>query len=310
MVLDRRGLVVHAVGSYNGRNGMTRAPQWFTDVPQGTSSSTSCITEVMKVVAVDWSGRASLHAQREHIWAATAEDGVLVSLANGKSRQDVVDSLKEKAEADPRFVVGLDFAFSFPAWYLLEKRIPNAYGLWCRLASEGEHVLRVCEPPFWGRSGTRKPTFETAFRRTESGCPPVSGIRPKSVFQLYGPGAVGAGSLRGMPCLRELHDAGFAVWPFDHMKWPRVVEIYPRALTGSVVKSSRASRQGYLRSWKLNPALRRLAESSEDAFDAAVSALAMSRHASELEQLVKISEFPETLEGAIWLPPRLGQEGG
>ena len=43
----------------------------------------------------------------------------------------------------------------------------------------------------------------------------VPGLSPKSIFQLAGPGAVGPGSLRGMPLLTTLRDRGFAVWPFD-----------------------------------------------------------------------------------------------
>ena len=43
----------------------------------------------------------------------------------------------------------------------------------------------------------------------------VRGIAPKSVFQIGGAGSVGTASLRGMPVLQRLREAGFAVWPFD-----------------------------------------------------------------------------------------------
>jgi hypothetical protein len=43
----------------------------------------------MRVIAIDWSG--SQQGQREHIWNATVEDGQLASLANGLTRQEVID---------------------------------------------------------------------------------------------------------------------------------------------------------------------------------------------------------------------------
>lgn len=81
-------------------------------------------------------------------------------------------------------------------------------------------------------------------RRTDREAPAIGGIRPKSVFQIGGAGAVGTGSLRGMPILKRLRDAGFAVWPFDAPRWPCVVEIYPRLLTGAVNKGSAGARAG------------------------------------------------------------------
>ena len=63
------------------------------------------------------------------------------------------------------------------------------------------------------------------------------------------------------------------------------VEIYPRALTGAVVKSDHSARHRYLTDESLPSDLRTLAEGSEDAFDAAVSALVMSSKVDELRHL-------------------------
>ena len=41
----------------------------------------------------------------------------------------------------------------------------------------------------------------------------LTSVRPKSTFQIGGAGAVGTGSLRGMPHLLTLREAGCAVWP-------------------------------------------------------------------------------------------------
>jgi len=49
-----------------------------------------------------------------------------------------------------------------------------------------------------------------------------------------------------MPLLARLHQAGFSIWPVDSPGWPRVVEIYPRVLTGRVNKSDRSTRSRYV----------------------------------------------------------------
>jgi hypothetical protein len=134
------------------------------------------------------------------------------------------------------------------------------------------------------------------FRRTELAVKRKFAV--KSVFQIGGAGAVGTGSIRGMPLLHRLRSAGASVWPFDAPGWPRVVEIYPRLLTGPVVKSSAAARDAYLA--RRYPALGPIA--SEDAFDAAVSALTMARHADDLAALPTESDPELRREGRIWYP--------
>jgi hypothetical protein len=109
-----------------------------------------------------------------------------------------------------------------------------------------------------------------------------------------------------MPHLVTLQNAGFSIWPFDPPRLPMAVEIYPRVLTGPVTKSSRVARALYLQARFADQRddLLRLAESSEDAFDAFVSALRMQRHA---RQLLKgpVTYLPlESREGRIWRPPR------
>jgi len=115
-------------------------------------------------------------------------------------------------------------------------------------------------------------------------------------------GAVGTGSLRGMFLLRALHDAGCAVWPFDGPVLPLAVEIYPRLLSGPVVKSSSAARAAHLEHYgaTIPPGLRERAATSEDAFDAAVSAVEMSRRIDELLALPVVVDPILRIEGAIW----------
>ena len=130
----------------------------------------------------------------------------------------------------------------------------------------------------------------------------MAGITPKSVFQIGGAGAVGTGSIRGMPYLRNLRQAGFGIWPFDPPARLTVIEIYPRVLTGPVKKSDRTERERYLAGWNIPEYLRRRTIDSEDAFDAAVSALVMSRHADDLVSLQPATDPDIRLEGSIWVP--------
>jgi hypothetical protein len=178
---------------------------------------------------------------------------------------------------------------------------------WSVVNLRGEEWLRSCPHPFWGRCRRTLPANTAIFRRTEEGLSPVGGITPKSVFQLAGPGHVGTGSLRGMPFLADLLDAGFSVWPFQEPSNHVVIEIYPRILTRTVVKRSPAARALFLdnpefasftKEWRAK------AVSSEDAFDAAVSVFVMNKHLHELKSLKMTTDPDFILEGIIWNPKR------
>jgi hypothetical protein len=52
----------------------------------------------------------------------------------------------------------------------------------------------------------------------------------------------------------------------------------------------------------LDPEWRRLAEDSEDAFDAIVSVIQMNRHINELESLKRAADPQYLMEGRIWQP--------
>lgn len=252
----------------------------------------------MRTVALDWSGRATRSA--ETIWTAVAHDGRLVELANGRDRDDAVAHLLDLASLDPDLVVGLDFSFSLPGWFARSLGAATGPELWEVVAERGERWLRACEPPFWGRPGRRRPGGD-GFRRTELDLGHVAGIRPKSTFQIGGAGAVGTGSLRGMPRLRDLRGGGFAVWPFDDGRTPVAVEIWPRLLTGPVVKSDAGARRAYLAA-RFPDVDAAVAAGSEDAFDAAVSALVMDRHRAELLSLPPARDDVDRLEGRVWMP--------
>jgi len=279
----------------------------------------------MLVVAVDWSGAKG--GGRRDIAVAVSQRGALRAIHTGLHRDEVADWLLARAGevgragAEPvPLVVGLDFAFSFPLWFLRHQGLPPPPALWDVIAGCGEEWLTGEAPwPFWGRSGNRKRIdvgTERALRATDRDAALRERIAPKSVFQLVGSGQVGPGSIRGMPILARLHQGGFRVWPFGAgapggplapggpggPSGPLVVEIYPRLLTGAVAKRNRARREAHLPLYGPQPpALLEQAASTEHAFDAACSALVMDRFHDEFGALRPEPE-PYAAEGRMWVP--------
>ncbi|MBU6287070.1 MAG: DUF429 domain-containing protein [Chloroflexi bacterium] len=257
------------------------------------------------IVAIDWSG--SITAERRHVWVAVVIDGELVRLDDGHRRTDVPAILRAITdEVGPRVAVGLDFAFGLPAWFARSHGCVAGPDVWAVARTSGEVWLRDCDPPFWGRPGRRRPHTNPAngMRATDAAARRIGSTAPKSVFQVGGAGAVGTGSIRGMPVLADLRAAGFAIWPFDAPTWPVVVEIYPRHFTGPVVKSDPTARAAWLTDeWPNLPArFRDTACRSDDAFDAAVAARGMWAFREALGSLPAIDDPVARLEGMIWDP--------
>jgi hypothetical protein len=258
---------------------------------------------VTRIVALDWSG-VKRGGGRRTIWSAQAADGRLTALFNGRKREEVAEDLIELAKESPDLVIGLDFAFSMPEWFVREKGAASGRDFWAIAAKDGDDWLKSCEVPFWGRKGKKRPLDVCLFRRTEEQSK-GPGSEPKSVFQINGGGSVGTGSIRGMPILLRLFEAGFRIWPFEEYVpgKPLVVEIYPRLLTEQVVKSSDEERAAYLKKFanQIAPDLLAKAAASEDAFDAAISALKMDQFRGDFLNL-PVGDALDKIEGRIWKP--------
>ena len=290
-----------------------------------------------RVVAVDWSGDRSAAGQRRKIWAGvwTASvtekvDGGRVTLEGGRTREEVGEWLIGLARETPRMVVGLDFCFSFPAWFVRgEMGCADGPAFWELVADGmGERWLATgcASRRFWGKRP--KPEefcgdgLHRMLRATDIDCKlaaripeaeraeRVKGIGPKSVFQIGGAGSVGTASLRGMLVLKRLREAGFAVWPFDRAGLPMVVEMYTRLNTGPVRKSNAAARAEYLRAKRREDAayaalprgVMEKARASEDAFDALVSCMAMTALRGEFAGLAMPLDPEYKVEGWTWAP--------
>jgi hypothetical protein len=287
--------------------------------------------EIERVVAVDWSGDRSAAGQRRKIWAGVWTASA-VTLESSKTHEEWLTWLAARAAETPRMVMGVDFCFSYPAWFVKEKGARTAPEFWEIVREEGEHWLgHECDDArFWGRKGNLRdgkvpPEFHGAgrdrmFRLADLACKvqgkildpseaaKVKGIAPKSPFQIGGAGAVGTGTLRGIPMLPRLVEGGFSVWPFHPTRLPMVVEIYPRLLTGVVKKGNSDARAEYLAEKQRNDAayaalprsVMEKARGSEDAFDALVSVMEMAAKRGDFPRLPPATDTVTLLEGAVW----------
>jgi len=279
------------------------------------------------IVAIDWSGNKNESDQKKHIWLACWHKGKVTLEAN-KTHKQVFQHLSDSAARNKRLVVGVDFCFSYPEWFLKDNGYQTAFDFWDFVANKNEYWLSAenQERLFWGRPGRKKPKeFQgkdnfRMFRQADRNCKfpgrildtvcreSVTGISPKSPFQIGGAGAVGTGSLRGIPILKNLRqEGGFSVWPFDEPQFPLIVEIYPRLLTGKVKKSQMDARKQYLNEKRAEGLYRNLPDDllkkaigSDDAFDALVSLLAMVQLRDSFKSLRRATDPTTRLEGAVW----------
>jgi len=269
------------------------------------------------------------HRDRAAMNGAPGVFGGCVKLEGGRTRAEVGEWLIEMAMETPRMVVGLDFCFSFPAWFVRECGARTAIEFWELVTSgHGERWLarENTDRRFWGKHP--KPAefcgngLHRMLRATDIDCKlaalipeadraaRVRGIGPKSVFQIGGAGSVGTASLRGMTVLRRLREAGFRVWPFDRAGLPLVVEMYTRLNTGPVRKSNAAARAEYLRTKRRDDAayaalprgVMEKASASDDAFDALVSCMAMTARRREFAGLAMPLDPEHKVEGWTWAP--------
>ena len=294
-----------------------------------------------RFVGIDWSGRVDAAGQRRHIWAGVwtrrAGGKATVHLENGRTRDEIAAWLIELARETPRMAVGIDCCFSYPAWFVREQGCADLFSFWRLVASgKGEEWLhRSCEDRrFWGKPHKRPAGFSgegyrTMFRHADydnkiaqaleggdaARAAKMKGITPKSPFQIGGSGSVGTGTLRAIPVLERLHEAGFRVWPvegaaFGDAPQPMLVEIYTRLMTGPVAKSNADARKVYLAARRkedplfaeVGRAVLRKAEGSEDALDALMTTLEMVRHAGEFPRLRATEDAQLKLEGNTWRP--------
>ncbi len=258
----------------------------------------------LRAVAVDWSGRKT--GVRNVICLAEARAGELLRVESGFTREEVIDHLIEMKNEDPNLTVGFDFSFSLPGWFVTEQGCADAPQFWKVAAEHGERWLDDCSDPFWGKPGKKKPAPDEErpqMRVTDIATAAAAGQMPRSPFQISGAGSVGSSTLRGLPFLQVLRDAGFRIWPWDDAKPPAAVEIWTRVAIGNTVKSDAEARLEAVSAHSGIPKeLQSAASESEDMFDAAMTALWLSENEAKLASSKKSRRKADLLEGCTWLP--------
>ena len=282
-------------------------------MPRSNSASRESTEAAVRAIAVDWSGRKS--GERSVIRLAEARGQLLTRIEGGRTRAEVIDHLIDEASRDPRLIVGFDFSFSLPQWFLRSHGLERAPQLWDLAAASGEDWLKQCAPPFWGLPGRPRPPADSArpqLRATDIATAALAGPNgrmPRSPFQISGAGSVGAATVRGMPFLPRLREAGFRVWPWDALEPPAVVEVWTRIAIGDAVKSSFEARTKAVAEDPRIPAgLKLAAAESEDSFDAATTAVWLAGQVGTMVGTARSRRATDLLEGSTWVPPadRLG----
>jgi hypothetical protein len=230
-----------------------------------------------RVIVADWSASAKPTSKgKDAIWIGQAGPGTEAGQprhvpSRAEAERAIAAMLGRALAAGQRALVGLDFAFGYPAGFAarLTGRA-EAAAVWAELALRIEdgpdntnnrfHVAAGINAafggagPFWGRPPTLPlPTLPThrpplpdglarhriveARLRAASG----PGQAVKSVWQIFYTGSVGGQVLVGLPFLHRLKlrfGAGIAVWPFEPPDAPLVVaEVYPALIDRAVAVS-------------------------------------------------------------------------
>lgn len=280
-------------------------------------------------IAVDWSG-AKAQGGARGIAIAIARPGRLIDVIPGPAstkplnRSEAISFVIDTAKAhDGNVVAGLDFAFSLPGWYLEARGLDDAPALWRWARAEGEgwwegDVGRL-PSPFWRADGAGKPHFAgmEEFRATEMDetLKLLAGSSPQSAFRLSGQGSVGSSTVRGLPHLADLKDAGFCIWPWDSASAPLALEVWPRIAVRDVAKSNPAARVERIAqeqdAGRIGKDLAVHACADDNAFDAALTALWLADNAGQLlgeEADPACAPGGELArEGRIWTPGSRGR---
>ncbi len=236
-------------------------------------------------IIVDWSAKSkpsrATPEQNAIWWAVARVDGDIVTVCEPEyartrhcALQQLARLIAEELDSGRRLLVGFDFPFGYPVgvaarltgepcaltlWDWLDTRIndqpDNKNNRFEVAAKINDVVYPGCGGPFWGRP------HKWSCRAISTKKPPCTGQRchpperriadqyaanAKTVWQLYGNGAVGSQVLLGLPALEHLRQARdiagrAAVWPFQTgLRRPEaevqavIAEVYPSLLNEKI----------------------------------------------------------------------------
>jgi hypothetical protein len=222
-----------------------------------------------------------------------------------------------------RALVGIDFAFAFPAVAELPKEIvlnwdyaetvcaleENFYGGPFFRLTNAAHSSFVNSP--WRPAGVHYSARR--LRATDLAAKKIKGATPQTIFNARGPAQVGPSSISGMRMLSHLkrnHPDVFSIWPFDDVDDERsvIVEIFPRYFALSRGQSPKlenfALLNAALSKFESEPAV--IPPNSEDEGDAILSAAALRNLSKQCEVFCMPCSY-ERREGWIFGVPFGGE---
>ena len=281
-----------------------------------------------RILGIDWSGAEKRANQRIYVaeldptarrmtTVVRAADRTAVErFLGGGELEPAARSLGpgvRRLGTDEAVLVGLDFAFSFPAGFALPGRGRNwsweDLARWTARLEDAKLEVAIRGEPglrsqfFLGKGDAAEPLLRTTERElVERGR-----ARPTSVLHMVGAQQVGRGAIRGIPMLARLRARRpAAIWPFDTPAGERlgltIVEVFPRLwLTPGMRKQRRSDRRAQLGHWGRegigfeNAGAACVA--SPDAIDAAAAAIGLAG----LERLRPLAELPDVVEREGWI---------
>jgi hypothetical protein len=268
-------------------------------------------------VGIDWSGNKQLRQKGLKIAVAYAGRGAprLEECPTHNALWSRTDAMRwiEDNFQDKRALIGLDFAFGFPASVLSES-----------VVLDWDYVEKICGPApnFYGGAFFRPPSCAHSHLVNSPWLPKLSysaahlritdfvaketiGATPQSIFNAVGPAQVGPSSISGMRALRSLQrNCGdrITIWPFNELRQTGsvIVEIFPRYFPLSRRKRARLADHD-----TLNAALAAFdsdevaqGAKSEDEGDALLSAAAL-RTLSSKQSLFQLPD--ESIRSQGWI---------
>jgi hypothetical protein len=283
-----------------------------------------------RILGIDWSGAEKPANQRIHVadLDATAESITTVVRAADRTAverfldggeleaaaRSLADPHVRRLTTDEAALVGLDFAFSFPAGFAVPGRGRNwsweDLARWTAGLEKGPLEVGITREPglrrqfFLGKGDTA----DRLLRTTERELVDRGRARPTSVLHLVGAQQVGRGAIRGIPMLARLRARRrAAIWPFDPPSAERlgltIVEVFPRLwLMPRMRKRRRVDRRAQLGHWEregigFEDHARTACVASPDAIDAAAAAIGLAR----LERLRPLGALPDVAEREGWI---------
>jgi hypothetical protein len=208
-------------------------------------------------VMVDWSASATPKLGKDSIWIGVMKRDIRFRLTfeafNPATRhaaetqlRDILADLRRRGD---KALVGFDIPFGFPAGSAAQMKLkdPSWAGLWAFLAAnvvdkadntnnrfavanKMNRLMTNAARPFWGAPARDAQTWLSstkpihgddlppALRRTELATQGLGKAGAKSVWQLFGAGAIGGQAIVGIPAVKrlkdELGDKALA-WPFE-----------------------------------------------------------------------------------------------